>query len=90
MDYLDLLQLVKHFIPLLLVVEDLLAGLIKSLCELLPRVQVLDHKLFKSDPVILVDVDHVENLLAEVGIEDDGLAINTSAAPFLLNVRMPS
>lgn len=71
-------------------IEDLLAGLIKSLCELLPRVQVLDHKLFKSDPVILVDVDHVEYLLAEVGIEDDGLPISTSAAPFLLNVRISS
>lgn len=71
-------------------VEDLLAGLIKSLCELLPRVQVLDHKLFKSDPVILVDVDHVVYLLAQVGIEDDGFSINTSAAPFLLKFRIPS
>ena len=71
-------------------VEDFLAGLIKSLCELLPCVQVLDHKLFKSDSVILVDVDHVEYLLAQVGIEDDGLPINTSAAPFLLKVRIPS
>ena len=71
-------------------VEDLLAGLIQSLCELLPSVQVLDHKLFESDSVILVDVDHVEDLLAEVGIEYEGLPINTSAAPFLFKVRISS
>lgn len=71
-------------------VEDLLAGLIQSFCELLSSVQVLDHKLFKSDSVILVDVDHVEYLLAEVGIKDDGLPINTSGAPFLFKVRISS
>lgn len=64
-----LVQLLIHFIPLSLVVCDLLVNLIQFVNKPLPSVQVLHNELVNCYPTVPISVNHVINLLSYLWVK---------------------